>query len=101
MARNLGVKDPGTLVEGGVLRGFFSHGLLGVRNLVGPLCPALRLQPFQLVQKPTGERAGTGAPSPFLVSHSGLAEKESVLEKVRPRQTKLMPVGGRASKQRS
>lgn len=68
-ARSLGVKDVGTLVDGGTLRGSFSHGLLGVRNLAGPLCPALRLQPFQLVQKPTGEGAGTGAPSSFLVSH--------------------------------
>lgn len=94
-ARSLGVKDTGTLVEGGTLRGSLSHGLLGVRNLVGLLCPALRPQPFPLVQKPTGEGAGTGAPSPFLSvplkrrraqSHHGLAEESVLEEEAGPRQ---------------
>lgn len=64
-ARSLGIEDTGTLVVGGTLRGFFSHGLPGVGNLAGPFCPALRLQPFQLVQKPTGEGAGRELPPPF------------------------------------
>lgn len=76
-ARSLGIEDTGTLVVGGTVRGFFSHGLPGlpgVGNLAGPFCPALRLH----AALPIGPKADRGggrqagrqrAPTPFLVSH--------------------------------